>query len=198
MTTNLGPLTKGRKIILLGIAAGLCLMLLSSVMYRSMHPSIVKESRRRPPQTGQQVSPMEGAGNGIGTLMQQMQKDPNNIEILTKLADTFIHQEDWARAENFLMKAITIAPTDTQTLYLLGITQFNQKKAALAAETFETLLAIAEDAHARFNLGVIYKHYLNKPDMADKHLKAILSIPGVEKSLQERAQKELAATAHNQ
>ena len=196
-TNGLTPPDGGRKIILGCAALGLILMLGASLVYRTENPSLTKH-RRTSQQAPMQEAQSDAQKNQLAQLMEQMQADPNNPDILLALSRLFMEQEDWGRAETFLKRAAVTAPGNPEVLYGLGISQFNHNHPEEAAETFEMLIKVKDDPAARFNLGVIYSHYLNEGEKGRVHYQAILDNPDAGDAIKARAQQELERKAHGQ
>ncbi|MFV0421839.1 tetratricopeptide repeat protein [Oleidesulfovibrio sp.] len=190
-----GPSHKVTKAILAALGVSLVVMLATSFIYRMNHPSLTKPGRA-PQQASQEQMMDQASTDELTQLMRMMQEDPNNTEVLETLAQRFMDAGDWDRAQTFLNKLVIATPGDTGPLYMLGITLYQQGKHQEAADTFEQLLALQDDPMARFNLSVLYGHFLNQPDKAKPHLEAILASDQASDELKARAQDELARKAH--
>ena len=193
MATNIAltALNGGKKLVLGLIGLSLCAILVASFAYRTSHPNLTEPGRQ---QAAQAMSAGGGAESGtdeLTHLMALMKEDPNNVGVLKQLTDFFIRQQDWNRAGFFVQKAQVVAPSDPQVLYMHGIILFNEQKPAEAVEVFESLIALEDDASARYNLGIIYKHFLKQPDKAKPHFEALLANPKADAELKQRAQTEL-------
>ncbi|HCG05712.1 MAG TPA: hypothetical protein DEV75_12795, partial [Desulfovibrio sp.] len=103
---------------------------------------------------------------------------------------------DWARAEGFLARAVVAAPADPQPLYMLGIAQYQQEAFDKAAETFERLIELDPQPAARYNLGILYRHYLKAEAKGNAHLKAIVDDPKAPEDLKAQARQELESAVH--
>lgn len=189
---TLTPLTSGKKLVLALIGLSLCAILATSFAYRTSHPNLTEPGRQ------QASSPMPSGAAGADSgadelthLMALMKEDPNNVDVLKQLTDFFIRKHDWGRASFFVQKAQVAAPSDPQVLYMNGIILFNEEKPAEAVEVFETLLSLEDDPSARYNLGIIYKHFLKQPEKAKTHFEALLVNPKADDELKQRAQSEL-------
>lgn len=81
-----------------------------------------------------------------------------SAEELTVVASDYILLKDFADADKWLQRATTLVPTNPQTWYLLGRTQYNEDHAAEAAHSFERCLALRpQDVRAEYNLGLAYE-----------------------------------------
>ncbi|GFM35782.1 tetratricopeptide repeat protein [Desulfovibrio psychrotolerans] len=182
----------GKMIVLALLGVSLLAILVTSFVYRTMHPHITEVVREQPPAQMPQNGAQQGASTEeLAHLMALMQEDPNNPDVLKQISDLFIRTKDWERALFFLQKAMVATPSDPQILYMHGIVLFNQDKPEEAAAAFESLLAIEDDASARYNLGIIYKHFLKQPEKAQEHFSALLANDNAEPELKQRAQQEL-------
>lgn len=141
----------------------------------------------------------QGPGTGLAQeqsdallpLMQELQTNPNNAEALTGIANIFMSAGEWGRAETFLERAILSKPGDIRPRYMLGIARFKQNRPAEAAKTFEELLQIREDPAAMYNLAILYKHHLNRPDEARALLEKALKSPDTDEALAGKIKVEL-------
>lgn len=191
MTTSLAtPLDGGRKLIVAVMGVALIAMLATSFMYRMNHPSLVMEGREQRP------AAMDGPADEsamLAALMQRVQENPTDAAALLTLGEHFMTHEEWQRAEMFLKRAVIAAPSEPRGLYLLGFAQYHKGEHAVAAETFERMLVLEEDAAARFNLGMLYIHYLNEPAKGYAYLQKVESNPKAESDVKEHVAQELAA-----
>lgn len=188
--TALTPLDGNKKLILGLVAASLCAMLAVSFAYRTMHPNLTEPGRTQSQAPAQQM-PANANADELAHLMAMMQEDPNNLGVLKQITDLFIRQRDFERAGFFAQKALVAAPSDPQVLYMNGITLFNLNRPQEAVQVFETLIGIEDDPSARYNLGVIYKHFLNQPAKAVEHFKALAANEKADPDLRQRAEQEL-------
>jgi len=99
-------------------------------------------------------------------LMQKMKENPNDVETLLALAQTFAEQGDPEGAQEMLQRAIVAAPSDARPPYLLGVVLGGQGKWQEAAEQLERSVSLGDDASARYSLGVIYRYHLKQEDKA--------------------------------
>ena len=61
-------------------------------------------------------------------LMQKMKENPNDVETLLSLAQTFAEQGDMEGAKDMAQRAIVAAPSDHRPPYLLGVVLGGQGK----------------------------------------------------------------------
>lgn len=195
------PASSRRKLVLGAVFFGLALMFLVSFIYRSQNQGL--QVHRQAPEhgdapqanAGQQGMPpqMNDAMMGdIGKLMQRMQETPDDVNLLLELADKFMVMKSWERAEMFLNRAMVIEPSNPFVLYNLGIAAFQQDRPEDASQYFEQLIAVDPNhAHAHFNLGMLYSHFLNKPEKGKAEFEKVLELPNVPEDLRHGAAEEL-------
>ncbi len=112
-----------------------------------------------------------GAGSGVdqaqvGTLMQELQKDPNDVEILRQLADTYYQGGDFATAGTFFDKIITIDPKNVNALLGRGATAYNVGDATLAEKDWTEVIKLdPKNVDAHYYLGFMYLDSAS-PDLA--------------------------------
>ncbi len=205
-STAARPATARRKVVIAIVGCTLAAIFLVSFIYRTQHQSLQVQRRPQTASHGDSganaMPPGMGADsqmmNDIGKLMEQMRDKPDDFDLLMQLADRFITMQAWDKAELFLTRAMVAAPSNPDVLYKLGIAAFQQNKAEDAAGYFEEIVNQHPDhAHAQLNLGILYKHYLNKPEQAVARFQAVLGIADAPQALVEEAEKELSAPEHN-
>ena len=193
-------LGKSPRSILLLLAAGLALMLVSTLSYLSSNPSLVAHTGAgsAAPQSapaGQQMPTSAGMDDAtqqrIMALMQKLQQNPTDLEALTGLAEHFMHTQDWQKAETFALRAVVAAPNETQPLYMLGIIQHNQDRHAEAAASLEKVVSVRDDPSVRYSLGILYAYYLNQPDKGLEQLQKALDNPAAPDDLKKAVAKEM-------
>lgn len=193
---------KSRRSILLLLAAGLVLMLASTLSYLASNPSLIAhtgagvapapESAPASQQAPSSAGMDEATQQGIMALMQKLQQNPTDLEALTGLAEHFMHTQDWQKAETFALRAVVAAPNETRPLYMLGIIQHNQNRHAEAAASLEKVVAAKEDASVRYSLGILYAYYLDQPDKGIAHLEKALGDPSAPDDLKKALTEEIA------
>ena len=129
---------------------------------KSPAPAVPGEpDRAKVEQMGQSPQAMAIMG-----LMQKMKENPNDVETLLALAQTFAEQGDPEGAQEMLQRAIVAAPSDARPPYLLGVVLGGQGKWQEAAEQLERSVSLGDNASARYSLGVIYRYHLKQEDKA--------------------------------
>lgn len=192
-TLTMNPLDGGRKLVLLAVCVGLAAMLGASFLYRLSNPSLVQQGRGP---AAQEEGEHSGEMEIVSALMQKVQQNPNDAGALFALGQHFLDHSDWARAEGFLARAVVASPADPQPLYMLGIAQYQQQSFEKAAETFERLIEIDPQPAARYNLGILYRHYLKAEAKGNAHLKAIIEDAKAPEDLKAQARQELESAVH--
>lgn len=128
----------------------------------------------------------------LGQAMAQLRERPADTNLLLSIADIFNRNKDWRNAVEFLSRAAEIAPKDMRPQYFLGVALASSGEHANAAAAFEKALAIdPTSAQSRFNLAVLYRYYLNRPEKAKELLQEVAASPLAEPALREQAKKEL-------
>lgn len=197
MTDTLKP-SPARKLVLWTMAGLLVIIFLSSVVFRLDNPSIRVQNRQAqqtqmPPQG---MMGQNGDMGAIGQLMQKMRDNPDDAEVLTELGHRLMMMGDSANAEIFLARALAQNPTNSTLIHMMGVNLHQMERYEESAEQFDLLLAIdPNNANAHYNLGMLYKHYLNRAAEAPAHFQAVLDAPDVNPDLAERARKELEGDA---
>ena len=102
-------------------------------------------------------------------LMQKMKENPNDVDTLLALAQTFAEQGDMEGAKDMIQRATVAAPSDHRPPYLLGIVLGGQGKWQEAAEQLERSVTLKDDASARYSLGVIWRYHLKDEAKARAH-----------------------------
>ena len=102
-------------------------------------------------------------------LMQKMKENPNDVDTLLALAQTFAEQGDMEGAKDMIQRATVAAPSDHRPPYLLGIVLGGQGKWQEAAEQLERSVSLKDDASARYSLGVIWRYHLKDEAKARPH-----------------------------
>ena len=105
----------------------------------------------------------------IMSLMQKMKENPNDVDTLLALAQTFAEQGDMEGAKDMIQRATVAAPADHRPPYLLGIVLGGQGKWQEAAEQLERSVSLKDDASARYSLGVIWRYHLKNEAKARAH-----------------------------
>lgn len=173
---------------LLLIFLGCCFaaMLVVSLMQRFLHPQLVV-----PAQTAGSAQADSSMDGQIGALMQKLGENPNDVETMLHLVQHLITIENWQAAETFAQRAVALDALNDKALYLLGYIKHNQNQNRDAALLLEKALAVKDDAHIRYSLGMIYIYFLNDAERGYNHLEAALKAPGVDDDVRARIEEEL-------
>lgn len=189
MEKNNFPASARHRVVLI-LLAGLIVMVFAAVVFRVENPSIVQHEEKRDMPGGG----MEGMGDmgNIAGMMKQLQDHPDDIEAMRALGMAFMDMQAWDKSLSFWDMILKKTPADPMALNQKGICLFEQKKFAEAAEQFEAMLAVdAANYHAHFNLGILYKHYLEQPDRAAPHFQTVIDAKPEDRDLVDSARREL-------
>ncbi len=151
-----------RNVVLAGLALGLIVMLAVAMTQRISNPNLVVQGRGG----GMQQQSMDAESGmpmspEIGGLMQALQENPNDIPTLIHLTEHLIESGELTAAENFIHRALELDAKNAQLHYLHGIVLYNTEKHDEAAKAFEQVVAIQENASARYSLGILQVYHFN-------------------------------------
>jgi cytochrome c-type biogenesis protein CcmH/NrfG len=195
------PAAPGGKFVLFCI--GLCLLAIfvSSVVYRLQNPGLTVPGQAMPAAGQGGAGGMPGMGDmgdmaAVRELMKTLQDHPGDPETLLKLARAFAQMQAWAQAKVFLDDLLSREPDNEQGLTLAGVVAYQQEDYPAAAAVYEKILVASPDnVMARFNLGILYKHYLGRPEEARKLFEGLLALKPDDARLAEMVKKELETPA---
>lgn len=192
METNNAFPQVARRRALFFLLACLGVMLFAAVTYRVENPSIVQhEQPREMPGTGG-MEQMGGDMAAVSAMMKKLQENPEDIEAMRALGMSFMDMQAWDRAISFWDMILERNENDVMALNQKGFCLFELEKYAEAAEFFERMLTIEQkNYHAHYNLGVIYKYYLELPEKAVPHFQAVIDAAPDDPALVSNAQREL-------
>lgn len=194
----------GRKAVILTVIAGVLVMFVTSFVYRMQHPNLFKQVQQQhtaddghdhgddgatpPPGMGQ-----AGAMAKVKEYMAAVEKNPNDVEALIDLGNSFLMMRAWDRALEPLDRAHELRPDDIRVLKGIGIAHFNKEEYVKASAAYDRILEIdPDDTLALFNLGVIFKYYFDKPEPARTYFEKVLSIEKDDAELIKMAKQELS------
>ncbi|WP_338669938.1 tetratricopeptide repeat protein [Pseudodesulfovibrio methanolicus] len=198
MTDNRVPF--GRKAVILAVFLALAAMFATSFLYRMNNPNLFvksQPSRSFADAGGDEGAPamggaVSGAMSRVKEYLERVKKNPDDVEALVGLGNSFLMMRAWDRALEPLEKARKLRPDDTSVLKAVGIAYFNKEEYTKASEAYEAILKIdPEDTLALFNLGVIYKHYFKKPDIAQTYFEKVLALEKQDAEMLKLARQEL-------
>ena len=189
-TNNAFPQVARRRSTLFLLAC-LGVMLFAAVVYRVENPTIVQHEERREMPGGGSMEKM-GDMAGVSALMKKLQDNPDDIEAMRSLGMSFMEMQAWDRALSFWDMVLERRPDDVMALNQKGFCLFELEQYAEAAALFERMLGIEkENFHAHYNLGVIYKYYLEQPDKAAAHFQSVVDASPDDPALVSNARREL-------
>lgn len=125
--------------------------------------------------------------------MQEVAANPKDREKTISLVEALMAAGQWQGAENFAQKALALddSSSDGRPMYLLAIIHHNKGEHAQAAELLEKTLEKGENPSARYSLGILYLHFLKRPEQGIAELRKGLAIPNLPESLRAAMQEEL-------
>lgn len=189
-TNNAFPQVARRRVTLFLLAC-LGALLFTAVVYRVDNPSIVQHEEQREMPGGGSMEKM-GDMAGVSALMQRLQSSPDDIEAMRSLGMSFMEMQAWERALAFWDMVLERHADDVMALNQKGFCLFELEQYAEAAVLFERMLGIEKDNfHAHYNLGVIYKYYLEQPEKAASHFQAVVDGAPEDPALLSNARREL-------
>lgn len=194
--SNAAPGLFPGKIVVFLLAVGLMVIFVSSVFYRLQNPSRTVV-RQEAPAGGKSMKALAKMGNmgQIRDLMQALQKNPEDLPTLMSLASVFMEMGAWDRAALFLQDALNVEPTNKDALNFYGICLYQKKDYAKSAEVFSQLLELDPDnPMAHYNLGVMQKYFLDKPDEGMENFRRAKALAPQDPRLTKLVNEELEAT----
>lgn len=183
--------TRREKAMILLLGLGLCAILATSLWQRFSRPELVRS--RFAPQGMEEAVPEKNLG-ALGELMRHVSEYPGDRGAILKLAEGLLALGQWGSAENFARKALALDPPDApnpRTLYLLAIARHSQGEHEQAAELLEKSLEREENPRARYSLGILYLHYLRKPERGIEQLRKGLAGPDPGTAMRAAMESEL-------
>jgi len=197
----------GRKAVILAVVVAIGAMFVTSFVYRMENPNLFVKAQQqhtaddghdhdgdgKPDNEGQAMGGVSsGAMSKVKEFMARVDADPNDVEALIGLGNSFLMMRAWDRALQPLLKARTLQSDNTTVLKGIGIAYFNKEDFTKAAESYEAILKVDDkDTLALFNLGVIYKHYFKKPDQAGTYFSRVLELEKDDQEMIKLAREEL-------
>ncbi len=186
--TSLSTVNPGQTLVLGCVAVCLAAMVLTSAVYRTTNPSLVREVEQGGAEHGQDVMTM------ISQLMQRLQDNPQDPGILESLARAFTQMQAWDRAGMFWKRLLAVEPGNIQARQQLAMALYRQQDFQGAAGQLRSVLRIDPDnVYAHFNLAVLMATYLEAPDESREHLQAVIDNPEAPEDLRNEARNRLDA-----
>ncbi|NDV23643.1 tetratricopeptide repeat protein [Desulfovibrio sp. JC022] len=194
-------LSGGQKAVVWLLGLALVALFISSLTYRMSHPGNKVEFQQQSKGGGMSGGMGEGmsedAMKNVRALMEQMGKEPDNLEIQLELANSFMMIRAYGRAQTFFEKVVSVEPENVQALMGLGMCYYQAEQFEQAATVFDKIVAIEpDDSMAGFNAAIVKKYYLHKHEDADAQLKQIIANPKTSAEMKKRAEEELKKDAH--
>ena len=190
----------GRKAVILAVVGGLLAMFVASFVYRMNNPNLYVKVQQAPQHdhgddaSGRPAGAMDaGAMGQVRDFMARVEANPDDVEALVGLGNSFLMMRAWERAVDPLERANELKPGDVNVLKAIGIAKFNKEDFVGASAVYDEILEIdANDTLALFNLGVIFKYYFEKPDVSRTYFEKVLAQENAEDDVRQMAEKELS------
>ncbi|THB69867.1 MAG: hypothetical protein D6E12_03845 [Desulfovibrio sp.] len=138
---GLTPSRGGQKVVLAVMGLFLLAVFASSFFSRLSNPTIVRQVEM-PGGSGSGMGEMPG-GQDMGQireLMRMLGEDPENPELNLAVAEEFLDMGAYEEAQHFLNTALVAQPSDSETLYLLGLTSYQLEEFSMSAGYMEEAL----------------------------------------------------------
>lgn len=198
-TGSIGRHTPLTRALVFFIGAGVLVMFLASILYRLEHPSRQLAVRQQAQPGGGMPAGMGGMGgeemDAMRALMQKMAENPNDAATQLELAKRFGAMGNWDRALMFSQNAVNLQPGNPEALNLYALSLFRLDRHKEAEGAYLQLATLdPKSVMAQYNLGVIYKHFLNDPKKAEAHFKKALALKPDDVRVQEMIRTELGET----
>jgi Flp pilus assembly protein TadD len=194
---NTSPLSNGQKFILVALIGAILTIFIGSFLYRMKSSGLVVEVHQE--QRGGQGGPMGMMGvdmDQLRELMRKMEQNPNDPQVLVELANTFMMMQAWDKALEYVTLAAKAAPDDLNVNKAMGMVRFERKEYPEAKKAFDMVLKKdPDDVLGHYNMGVLLKHYMNKPAEGDVHFRRVVQLNPKDQDVLKGAQEELAAPA---
>ncbi len=115
-----------------------------------------EQNIREPKRPQEQKIATETIDPEIASLMQRLERNPEDVGILKELGNRFYDAGNFAMAEMFYRKVLEVTPEDTDVIVDLGTSYFYTQRGEAAMQRYEEALRI-DPAHknAIFNMGVV-------------------------------------------
>lgn len=198
----------GRKAVILAVIGAAAIMFVASFIYRMNHPNLFVKVQQQAAQQedhdhdgdGEQdhgaTPPGMSENSAMGKVkefMGRVEQNPDDVEALVGLGNSFLMMRAWDRALEPLQRAHELDPENVGVLKAMGIAHFNKEDFVKATEAYDAILIIdPDDSLALFNLGVIFKYYFEKPDAARTYFEKVLAVEKDDAEVIAMAKQELA------
>lgn len=205
----------GKKTVILTVIVFAAAMFVTSFVYRMDNPNLFVKATQGGAQQVEDhdhdgdgvqdhgpdgMTPPAGMGQGMGAMgkvkeyMARVEANPEDVDALIGLGNSFLLMRAWDRALEPLEKANTLKPGNPGVLAAIGIAYFNKEDFTGAAKTYEDILVIdPNDTLALFNLGIINKHYFKKPDVARRYFEKVLELEKEDAEMIKLTKQELGS-----
>ena len=191
-----GPVSGGQKFVLLAMGAFLAAVFLASLWQRMEGQTLTIQVMDTEHEHGEMQAPDSMsdpmAQNKIAGLMQRMQAEPENVDVLIELGHTFMEQQSYENALQFLNKALVREPANTTVLNFIGVCMFNLERLDEAGEYFQEIVNL-DPAHywAVLNLGYV-SQAMGKDDEAANYFQQVLDMESATEEAKAMAREQLS------
>jgi tetratricopeptide (TPR) repeat protein len=125
-------------------------------------------------------------------MMRAMQENPDDPDVNLQLAGRFLEMGAYEQAATFAQNVLNVRPGDARAMNLYAVALFQQGSHQASAEAFQQLLDMGgENVMAHYNLGVLYKYYLDQPERAVGHFQRAMEM-NPEERVKQMLRKELS------
>ena len=125
-----------QRLLIVLLALGLTAMLGTTLVKRLQNPALTEQREVATPtgaQEGMQMPQAQEGGDQVGMLMQQVAKNPKDMNALMQVAEALMHAGNWQAAETFAQRASVLDLNNPQPLFMLGVILHNLGREAEAA-----------------------------------------------------------------
>ncbi|MFH1915145.1 MAG: hypothetical protein ABIK45_12840 [Pseudomonadota bacterium] len=188
----------GRRAVITMVFLGVAAMFATSFAYRLNNPNLYVAARQAPTQEvtpGTMPPGMEQMGGNMALIKEYMAKieaDPDDVDALVGLGNSFLMMRAWERAVVPLDRANELRPGNIEVLKGIGISRFSLEDYVKASAAYDEILEVDPgDTLALFNLGVISKYYFDKPDQARSYFEKVITLEREDSEMIKLAKQEL-------
>lgn len=179
-----------QKFLIVALLVLFALIVLAALGKRISEPSLVQSSFGRAEMPPPQMPAPEMSA--IGRLMNEAAQHPRDQAVLLKVAEGLLSQGQPQAAEEFARRVLSLESDNARALHLMGIINHQRGSHDKAAEFLEKSVAAADNAAARYSLGVLYTHFLNDKQKGAENFKKALADPAIAPGLKQAVEQELA------
>lgn len=123
--------------------------------------------------------------------MQKIALDPNDVDAMLILAQTFLNHNEINGTQVFAERAMVTDPSNPEAPYLLGVVFSKKGDFNGALKQWTHALKLQPTAKTHYALAILYRYQLNNAADAKKHLNLANKIPNVDEKLKKHIIDEL-------